>query len=435
MLNNIVVIAVAGMLLAVRVSGNSLTRGLTTPELLILGAGTTLGIVLQAVVMIPALLKSGFRFRWRWGWDHRLTEAGGLVGWALVYVLLSQVGVVVTTRVAFGSAASGPFVFSSASLLFQMPYGILGVAVLTAIMPRLARHAAAGQMEDVKDDVSLANRLSSVALLPVSAALIVLGTSLSTVLFFHGQALHSDVLRIGLTIATLAIGLVPLAMTLVQMRVFYAVKDGRTPTIINGVMVAVRVPLLLFSATLDPKWIVPGLALSTAISYVVGAVVGEFWLRARFGAMGSTRTLTTIGKMLVASAVGGGAAYLALRLTVGVTPAGVADAIKILLVGGIVGLLVIAVMTSLLRVEELVPVRRRVLRMLGLAKSVTAASPSAVGRSAQPADPMPPASGGRPARPTATPTPRTPIREQVTCVFGPCVFGPCVFGPCVETHG
>jgi putative peptidoglycan lipid II flippase len=399
-LNNIVVIVVAGVLLVVRVSGSSITRGLTTTELLVLGIGTTLGIVLQAVVMVPALLQSGFRFRWRWGWDHRLTEAGGLVGWALVYVVISQVGVVVTTRVAFGSAASGPLVFSYASLLFQMPYGILGVAVLTAIMPRLARHAAAGQMEDVKDDVSLANRLSSVALLPVSAALIVLGTSLATVLFGHGQAVHSDVIRIGVTIAAMAIGLVPLSMTLVQMRVFYAVKDGRTPTIINGIMVAVRVPLLLLSATLEPKWIVPALALSTAASYVIGAVVGEFWLRARFGRMGTTRTLHTIGKMIAASAAGGGAAYLALRFTVGVTPDGVLDAVKILLVGGTVGLLVIAVMTSLLKVQELAPVRRRVLGMLGFPSGVTATSPSAMGGSARPAD--------------ATPKPRTPIREQVT---------------------
>ena len=71
-----------------------LANGLPTKELLILGIGTTLGIVLQALVMVPSLVRSGFRFRWRWGWDPRLTEAGGLVGWAIVYVLLSQVGVV-----------------------------------------------------------------------------------------------------------------------------------------------------------------------------------------------------------------------------------------------------------------------------------------------------------------------------------------------------
>jgi len=383
-LNNVVVIGVA-VVLYVQTDGRpTLANGLPPRELLILGVGTTLGIVLQAVVMVPALLRSGFRFRLRWGWDRRLTLAGGLVGWAVGYVLISQVGVVLTTRIAAGAFAdrSGPTIFSYASLLFQMPYGILGVAVLTAIMPRLSRHAAAGQIHDVKDDVSLANRLSAVALLPVSAALVVLGPSLAVLLFQWGHVSHAGALQIGLSIGGMAIGLVPLAVTLVQMRVFYAMQDGRTPTIINGVMVAVRVPLLLASTTLAPHWVIPGLALSTALSYLVGAVVGELWLRARFGPMGTSRTLATVVKMLIASALGGAAAYAAVNYTVGVTPARLPDAVKALLLGGVVGLLVVAVIATALRVEELIPVRNRVLRLFGRRPAVVSATtPAGVGRS------------------------------------------------------
>lgn len=386
-LNNVVVIGVA-VVLYVETNGRpTLANGLPPRELLILGIGTTLGIVLQALVMVPALLRSGFRFRFRWGWDPRLTQAGGLVGWAIVYVLISQVGVVITTRIAAGAFAdlSGPTIFGYASLLFQMPYGILGVAVLTAIMPRLSRHAAAGQIQDVKEDVSLANRLSAVALLPVSAALIVLGPSLAVLLFQWGHVSHAGALQIGLSIGGMAIGLVPLAVTLVQMRVFYAMQDGRTPTIINGIMVAVRVPLLLASMTLAPHWVIPGLALSTALSYLVGAAVGELWLHARFGRMGTSRTLATVVKMLVASALGGAAAYAAVNYTIGVTPAHLPDAVKALLLGGVVGLLVIAVLAAALRVEELVPVRNQVLRLLGRRPAIASATtPAEVGRSTGP---------------------------------------------------
>ena len=366
-LNNVVVIVVAAFLYLDTHGKGSLVNGLPARDLLILGLGTTAGIVLQAVVMIPSLRRSGFRFRWRWGWDPRLTTAGGLVGWAVVYVLTSQVGVVVTTRVATNAFASksGYTTFSYAALLFQMPYGILGVAVLTAIMPRLSRHAAEGKLDEVKDDVSLANRLSAVALLPVSAGLIVLGTSVSVVLFRHGQVTFDGAQQIGLTVAGMAIGLVPLAMTLVQMRVFYAMQDGRTPTIINGIMVAVRVPLLLASSMLAPRWIIPGLALATAASYLVGAVVGELWLRARFGRMGTTRTLRTIGKMLIASAFGAGAALAAVYYAVGLNSTTWLDAVKSLIVGGLVGLVVITIYTTALRVEELAPLRNRVLRLLG----------------------------------------------------------------------
>ena len=421
-LNNVVVIGVAVLLW----SGNFHRGEMTTPELLILGIGTTLGIVLQALVMIPSLVRSGFRFRWRWGWDPRLTEAGGLVGWAIIYVLVSQVGVVVTTNVANDHNAGGPVTFSYASLLFQMPYGILGVAVLTAIMPRLSRHAAAGRMADVKDDVSLANRLSAVALLPVSAALVVLGTAVAVALFRWKNVTLDGAEQIGLTISVLAIGLLPLAMTLVQMRVFYAMKDGRTPTLINAVMVAVRLPLLLGSERLEPEWVIPGLAAATAISYFVGAVVGELWLRARFGPMGSRRTLTTIGKMVVASVLAGAAAFFAVAATVGDHPTGAVQAVLELLVGGTVGLVVLAVVCAALRVSELVPVYQRLLRVLGRRPAAVGAAarpiagpPVGMGGSAGslPDDdlpPDPPPAGRAQQRPAAGPTNRKQVSQRVT---------------------
>ena len=414
-LNNIVVIGVAAILWIQTHGKPTLVNGLPTHDLLILGLGTTLGIVVQALVMVPSLIRSGFRFRWRWGWDPRLTEAGGLVGWAIVYVLLSQVGVVITTRIAKGvfDDRSGPTIFSYASLLFQMPYGILGVAVLTAIMPRLSRHAAAGQMTEVKDDVSLANRLSAVALLPVSAALLVLGTALSVLLFKWGHVTQDGAVQIGLTIGGMAIGLVPLAITLVQMRVFYAMKDGRTPTIINGIMVAVRVPLLLCSLLLAPKWVIPGLAFATAASYIVGAVVGEIWLRARFGPMGTSRTLTTIGKMLVASGVGGTAAFLVVKYTFGLTPTSHLGAVGTVLVGALVGLTVIALLATALKVEEFVPVRHRMLRLLGRSPAVvTVTSPAGMGGSAGPPVATPVVGMGSSVNPGTPVGPATPVSPQ-----------------------
>ena len=102
--NNLVVIAV-GIALHLMPSGGTNADGsalssLTREQFLLLGLGTTAGIVMQAVVMLPALRRSGFRFRWRWGGDRRLLEAGRLMLWAVVYVLISQAGYVVVTNVA-----------------------------------------------------------------------------------------------------------------------------------------------------------------------------------------------------------------------------------------------------------------------------------------------------------------------------------------------
>ena len=405
--NNLVVIGVA-VVLAVRHGGVLPSDSvISTTDLVLLGVGTTAGIVIQSLVMIPSLRRSSFRWKWRWGWDPRFAEARVLLGWATVYVLLSQVGVVATTRVASGTSEGGIFFFQTASLIFQMPYGILGVALLTAIMPRMSRHAAAGELDQVKQDMSLANRLSAIALLPVSAALLVVGTSVTVVLYRHGQVDLDDTLVIGGIVGGMALGLLPLAVTLVQMRVFYAMKDGRTPALINAVMVAVRVPLILLSArVLRPEHVIAGVAVATAISYLVGAVVGELWLRARFGAMGTRRTLVTVGKMALASGIGGVAAYLTARSTVGVVPTDLADAVAITVVGGVTGLLVIALLATLFRVEELVPLRRRIFAALGFASPAVAATPT-VTASADPPAAVPAASAVA-EPPPAVPPPAGP---------------------------
>ena len=363
--NNLVVIAVGVGLHLLPGSGEdgALTE-LTREQFLLLSLGTTLGIVMQAVVMLPALRRTGFRFRWRWGGDRRLLEAGQLMLWAVAYVLVSQVGYIVVTNVASQNVEGGISLWAFASMLFQLPYGIIGVSILTAIMPRMSRHAAAGQMVDVKNDASLANRLSIVALTPVAAGIIVLAGALAILASFYGAVSLDDTLVLGTTLAALAFGLVPFAVTLVQMRVFYAMKDARTPVLINAIMVAVRVPLLIACVTLDDSLIVPGMAAATSISYLIGAITGEIWLRVRYGPMGTKRTLVTLIKMTVAGAVGAGAALLAGNVLLSFDVDDLLTALVSILFSGTVGLLVIAAIGALLKVEELLPLRNRVVRLV-----------------------------------------------------------------------
>jgi len=368
--NNLVVIAVGIVLLTttsdaqhVAADGGALS-GLTREQFLILGLGTTAGIVVQAIVMVPSLLRGGFRFRWRWGGDRRLLEAGQLMLWAVLYVLISQAGYIVVTRVASANIEGGISLYAFASLLFQLPYGIIGVSILTAIMPRMSRHAAAGEYERMKDDASLGNRLSIVALVPVATGMIVLAAALAVVASLYGAVKLADVVVLSGTLTALALGLVPFAVTLMQMRVFYAMKDARTPTLINLVMVGVRIPLLIACVNLDPPLIVPGMALGTTVSYLVGAIVGEIWLRHRYGPMGTARTLLTLGKMVLASAVGG-----AVALGVGALIADgpidtLSEALARILLCAPIGLIIIAGLALLLRVEELDPIRRKFLARL-----------------------------------------------------------------------
>src|SRR3712207_7142554 len=91
-----------------------------------------------------------------------------------------------------------------------MPYGIIGVALLTALVPRMSRAAARSDIPGVVRDLSLGTRLSALGLLPVSAALTVLGPDLAVVVFARGNTDVDEARAIGVALAVGAFGLLPL---------------------------------------------------------------------------------------------------------------------------------------------------------------------------------------------------------------------------------
>jgi putative peptidoglycan lipid II flippase len=367
-LNNLVVIVTLGVywLMPGELSLNPVHMG--DAKLLVLGIGTTLGIVVQAAVLVPALRRSGFVFRWRFGWDSRLSAFGGLALWVVGYVVVSQVGYVVTTRVASDAGAGSIAAYSYAWLLLQVPYGVLGVSLLTAIMPRMSRAAAAGDTDGVVADLSLGSRMSALMLVPISAVLTVLGGAAGVALFSLGEASTDDASRLGDTLAVSAFGLLPFAVVMLQLRVFYAMHDARTPTLINVAMVAVKVPLLLACPlVLDPQDVVLGLAFVNGLSFVVGAIVGEVWLRTRIGRLDTARVLVTVGRTVVAGLAAAGAA-LAVDLLVPESMGDLGDAPRawlVLVLGTTVGLVVAVAVLGLLRTPELRPATARITARFG----------------------------------------------------------------------
>jgi putative peptidoglycan lipid II flippase len=349
---------------------------ITNAQILVIGIGTTLGIVAQAMVLVPALRRTGFTWQWRFralpGQSERIREVGALAGWVLGYVVVSQIGVSVIQRI--GNENGGFSIFTNADLLFQMPYGILVVSVLTAIMPRLSRAAVRNDTDAVKDDLSFGARLSAVALVPITAGLIVLGPAMGVTLFAYGQASIANAHLIGSSLAWSAFGLFPFAMVMLQLRVFYAMRDGRTPTLINAFMVATKVVLVLITneafrapAGTDVNkhpsiHAVEWLNISTSLSYVVGAIAGHVLLSRRLGRLGFRRVAQTVAQIAVASAVAAVAAWVivvAARHALGGGHTGSALGLG---GGGIVGLLVLVAVLWRMRipdVQEVVALARR----------------------------------------------------------------------------
>jgi putative peptidoglycan lipid II flippase len=366
-INNVVIMVTIGVYAIVpgEISLNPVRMG--DVKLLVLGVGVTCGIAVQAVVLLPALRRTGFRFRWTWGLDARLKEFGGLALWILGYVAISQLGMIVTTRVLTAGASGGAAIYSNAWLLFQLPYGVIGVSLLTAIMPRLSRAAADGDTGKLIDDLSLGSRLSTVMLVPISAVLTITGSAIGVALFGNGNANLADAERLGTALAFSAFGILPYALVMLQLRVFYAMKDARTPTLIMVVMTVVKIPLLyLIAARLRPEDVVIGVLLVNALSFVVGAVLGQMWLWVRLGRLQSMRVVRVILQTIVAGGAGVLVAFGITLLLDKVLPDGAPrlTAWVELIAQGLVTSVVAFGLLAVFRVPELQPAVSRITRLV-----------------------------------------------------------------------
>ncbi|GEE00652.1 murein biosynthesis integral membrane protein MurJ [Gordonia spumicola] len=366
-LNNIVQITT---LVLFFVMPGTLTIDITNPKLLVLGLGTTLGVVLQATILLPYLRKAGVTLSLRWGLDARLRRFGNMAVAIIGYVLVLQVGLVITYRIAAHASESGISVYATHWQLLQLPYGVLGVTILTAIMPRLSRNAAADDTDAVVDDMSLATRLTMISLVPVVAFMTFFGPAIGVAVFNFGDFNQETASQLGSVLSWGAFTLIPYAMTLVQLRVFYAREDAWTPTAMVFGITVVKVGASYLGPVLfdDPELVVRWLSLSNGLGYLVGAIVGHLLLKKTLGGASMTdvarSSLVTLGVSAVTAGAVWGIAEVT-GLTRMSTHAGKIGSVAYLAITGVVVLGVIYLMLTALKLPDMVSISNAVMRLVG----------------------------------------------------------------------
>ncbi|WP_255220388.1 murein biosynthesis integral membrane protein MurJ [Actinomadura chibensis] len=364
-LNNLVVIAVGGTFLAIT-SGRIDPSNISDGQLMLLSIGTTGGIVLQTVALWPSLRRVGFRWRPRLDFQRgEIGTVGRMAGWTLLYVVATQCGLAVVTALAnrAGTLADkqglgegyGYTPYFNGYQLFQLPYAIVGVSVITALLPRMSRFAAEGKTADVRAAFSSGLRLSSVIIMPAAALMLVLGPEITTVLFAHGNTSPADALVIARVMQMFAIALVPFSTYQLMLRVFYAHGDTRTPALVGLVSVTSNIIVAVTAySVLDVKWIVVGIAGGFAITNMVGTLTCWLVLRRKLGGIDGRRIVGGHLKLLVAiwPLVGFAYATRTVADAAGDT-ANLLPALAALVVGSAGGGLLYVLFAKLMRVDEI----------------------------------------------------------------------------------
>ncbi|CAM4238058.1 hypothetical protein GCM10009799_03560 [Nocardiopsis rhodophaea] len=363
-LNNLVIIAVGATFLLVAGPGRT-PETVTEGQLTILGAGTAMGMTLQAVVLMLSLWRAGFR--WRPRLDLRgsgLGEALGTAGWMLIYTLMMQLGFVITANIANAAnvanqaaghaAGAGLTAYNYAYQLFQLPYAIIAVSLITVLLPKMSAHADDERWDEVRAGFSRTLRVSAMVLVPLALAMAMYAVQLSVLVFSRGSTSVADAQNIGVVLAVMSLGLVPFTIFQLMLRVFYAMGDTRTPALISIANVSVHAAVGWTSYfLLPPHQVIVGVAAGFMLSFVSGLLIAGTILSRRLGGLDGRRIFGTLLRLHLAAvpsvAAGLGILWffterfgLSLATNLGAPVAGCA-----------VGAVLFALCARLLRIQEL----------------------------------------------------------------------------------
>ncbi|MEU2086058.1 murein biosynthesis integral membrane protein MurJ [Streptomyces albus] len=367
-LNNAVLIAMFGLYLGMMTVPDRVAD-ITTSHVRLLGLGTTGGIALQALALIPFVRAAGFRFRPRFDW--RGTGLGSSVHaakWTLLFVLANQVALTVVTNYANAAdqwlphAGAGYSAYTYAQTIWMLPQSVITVSLVTALLPRMSLAATEGRFTDLRTDLTRALRLTGALIVPTAFFFLALGPQLAALLFAHGTADAESVRPLGQMLQAFGLGLIPFSAQYLLLRGFYAFEDTRTPFLTAAFVAAANIAAATACHLLLPaRWAVTGMAAGYALSYAAGLLLTARLLRRRLAAPldPAGRLTRTYGSLFLASAVAAGLGWATARQVGNAAGDGVPATVLALAAGALVLALGYLGCGRLLRVPELrIPLRR-----------------------------------------------------------------------------
>lgn len=328
--NNVIVIATALAFLSISDQVPT-TETVTTSQIYLLGAGTTLGVIAQALILLPALTKAGYRFNPTLNFrGSGLGKVADLAIWTIGFVIVNQVSFLILSNLTTYAnvlasneslVANGFTSYQKAQLMMMLPHSIITVSIVTALLPRLSKHAH--DLDEQKFGSELGDALRTVVafIVPFAAILFLAGNRIGQFLYGYGASTAAQGQAVGQVAAMFAIGLPAFSMFYVLLRSYYAREDTKTPFLINVGFNLVHLILgtfLFIRVNTENK--VAALALAYSISYIA---VWLFTLRLvsrREIYLETAKQTQHLVRVLVAALIAFGMSWASTRIVTSFTP-------------------------------------------------------------------------------------------------------------------
>jgi len=182
---------------------------------------------------------------------------------------ITQINIFIGTIIASNSTSAMSYLYY-ADRLYQLPLGIIGIAIGTVLLPELARHLAGGRESQARDTQAQSLLISMLLSMPAATALAALSVPIVRVLFERGEFGAVSTIETANALVAFAVGLPAFVLIRVLQPGFFARQDTRTPTVFAAISAAINIGL---SLALFPTFQHVGIAAATSASAWANAVL------------------------------------------------------------------------------------------------------------------------------------------------------------------
>lgn len=238
------------------------------------------GAVLRVAIMVPTLMRGG----WRWRpvltlRDREIWTLLRMMGLAILGMGVAQINIIVSNFFAtYLDPGVKSYLFYS-QMLIQFPMALTASAAATAMLPQLTRFLLESRWLELHNLMAFTKRLELVLIIPAMMGLIILGLPIAQLILQQGQFTADDSMGAYLAMLGYAPGLLALSWVRLITPLFYARKDMMTPLKAAAIGMVVNIILNAFFAFMTPLR-QAGLALANSIAaYVTYAVIAYYFRR------------------------------------------------------------------------------------------------------------------------------------------------------------
>jgi putative peptidoglycan lipid II flippase len=330
----------------------SIILSATTGNIYILAVGALIGMISQLLIQIPFTIKEGYKFNLGLGLDLKdkyIKKMITLVGPVLIGVCVNQINTMVDRSLASGLGDGVISALNSANRLNWFVMGLFIVTLSSVIYPTLSKLSSENNKEKFLHSVTTSINSVILLLLPVTVGAIVLAAPIVRILFERGAFNEQSTAMTSIALVCYSIGMIGLGLRNILDRIFYSLKDTKTPMINAIIAMILNIILNLILVRFMGHG---GLALATSLSFLICTILLLKSLQKKIGYYGQDKILKTFIKSLFSSIVMGIVVYFTYKLLSNKLGIGfISDFIS--LFGSIgIGIIVYIVFVVVFRIEE-----------------------------------------------------------------------------------